>query len=114
MDVSALTGAGRIGTDTHEIEGLGTVTFRGMSRWELLEAGRIGDQHGAAAQEKFILHVCMVDPPMTEADVAAWQRNSPAGEIAPLQKKINKLSKLGKDAAKSDVPSDGGEPDAGV
>lgn len=110
MDASALTTAGRIKTDTHDIEGVGTITFRGMSRWELLEAGRIGEQHGAAAQEKFILSCCLIDPPMTEAEVRAWQNVAPAGELAPLQKKINALSLIGKDAAKSDVQGDGARP----
>ena len=112
MDAAALTTAGRIKTDTHDIAGVGTITFRGLSRFELLEAGRIGEQHGAAAQEKFILATCLTDPKMTEAEVAAWQRVAPAGEIQPLQKKINALSLIGKDAAKSVVQSDGETPDA--
>jgi len=114
MEASALTNRSTpFKTDTEDIPGVGTITFRGMSRWELLEASRIGEEHGTAAQEKFILHVCMVDPPLTEAEVKAWQMlPGSAGEIAPLQKKINALSGIGKGAAKSDVPSDGVESDA--
>ncbi len=114
MDVTKLTGrAEQFETGTHEIDGVGTVTFRGMTRWELHEAGRIGAEHGAARQECFLLARCMVDPPMSEADVKLWQ-NVPgsAGEMAPLQRKINVLSKIGRDAAKSDVQSDGEGPES--
>jgi hypothetical protein len=110
MDASALTNPGRIGTDTHEIDGVGEVKFRGMTRFELHKAGQIGEQHGAAAQEAFILSCCLLDPVMSEAQVKEWQKAAPAGEIAPLQRKINVLSKIGKDAAKSDVQGDGEGP----
>lgn len=106
----ALKTPGRIKTDTHEIPGVGEVEFRGLNRGEVLMANKIGDEKGQAAQEQYILSCVMVDPLMTQQDVAEWQCAAHGGEIVPIQKKINVLSKLGKDAAKSDVPSDGAGP----
>lgn len=109
MDKNALT-TPRLKTDTHEIPDVGVVTFRGLSRWELLEANKRADRGGQVAMEQFMLSCAMLDPAMTEADVAEWQKAGPGGEVIPIQKKINVLSGIGKAAAKSDVPGDGDRP----
>jgi hypothetical protein len=74
----------------------------------------IEKRKGGAAQEAFLLSKAMVDPPLTEEEARAWQAGSPFGEINTVQLTINKLSGIGKAAAKSDVPGDGEGPDAGV
>lgn len=112
MDKTALT-ARRIPEDDVEILGVGTIRVRGLSRWELLTAGRL-ESKGTIAMERAMLAFAMLDPQMTEDDIAAWQKNSQAGEIAPVIKKINELSGISREATKEAYKSVRGEPDAGV
>jgi hypothetical protein len=83
-----------------EIEGVGTVVVRALSRWEMILGGKLEDD---LAQERFILSRAMVDPPMGEHDIAAWQKSSPPGEINAVAMKVNELSGIGKGADKSSV-----------
>ena len=82
-----------------DIPGVGTVRVRGMSRWEMLTAGKL-ESKGTIAMERAMLAFGMVDPAMTEDEVAQWQKASPASEIQPVVLKINELSGLGKEAPK--------------
>lgn len=83
-----------------EIEGVGTVTVRALSRHEMIQGGKLED---SMAQERYILSKAMVDPPMGEHDVAAWQKCSPPGEINAVAMKVNELSGIGQGADKSSV-----------
>lgn len=83
-----------------EIEGVGTITVRALSRHEVLQATKKDDDE---AQERYIVAKAMVDPPMGEHDVAEWQKCSPAGEINRVANKVNELSGIGKGADKSSV-----------
>jgi len=85
-----------------EIEGVGTITIRSLSRHEMIEAGRRfeGDTLG---WERYTLSRAMVDPQMGEHDVAAWQKASPPGEINVVAMAVNKLSGIGQGADKSSV-----------
>jgi hypothetical protein len=89
----------RLPRDEVEIKGVGTVTVRGLSRYELLLAGK-GQNDDVAAMERRMLSMALVDPEMSEDDVAAWQKCSPAGEIMPIVNKINELSGVGREAQK--------------
>jgi hypothetical protein len=94
-------------TDTHLIEGVGEVRFRGMSRTELLHASDVADKDGILAAERYTLSTCMVDPVLTEDEVRGWQEGSPGTEINDIAMKINALSGVKKGADKSvvsDVP----------
>jgi hypothetical protein len=110
--LAALT-APRIEQADVEIEGVGVVTVRGLSRWEMLTVNKLADK-GVLVHERAILAFGMVDPALTEEQVAQWQKVSPAAEINAVAKRINELSGVGKGAAKSDVPGDGDEPGPGV
>ena len=94
--------AGR--TDTFEIEGIGEIRFRALSREELITAGEISDKQGVLAYERYALSRAMVDPPMTEAEVAEWQANSPGMEINDVASKINALCGVRTGADKRVVP----------
>lgn len=95
-----------LNTDTVEIEGVGTLTVRGLSRFEFMLGGKkFGDD--TVKQEAWILSIAVLEPKLSEADVAAWQKSSGPMEIEKVARKINELSGIGKDAAKSDVPGDG-------
>lgn len=108
MDKAALF-AERLPRAEVEIAGVGVVTVRGLSRAELLLAGKLSDQ-GAAVMERRMLAYAMVDPAMSEADVERWQSAAPAGEIQPIVAKVNELSGIGQGADKSGVQSVRNEP----
>jgi hypothetical protein len=54
----------------------------------------------------------MVDPALTQAQIITWQKAADSNEITPVVKKINELSKVGEDAAKTAYKSDGDGSDA--
>lgn len=89
MDKSRLINRSSAPTDEVEIS-VGTVTVRGMSRHELGLAD--GDP---LENERKILAACMVDPVLTEDDVAQWQATpGTAGDILDVVDTINRLSGL--------------------
>jgi hypothetical protein len=87
-----------------EIEDVGTVTVRGLSRAVFLIAQKRWPDD-ALAQERYTLSFAMVDPEMTEADIATWQQNSGPYEINKVAIAVNELSGIGKGADKSGVSS---------
>lgn len=91
----------RIGEGSVEIDGIGTIRVRGLSRGEVFMTQQA---KGTEAMERKIVALGMVDPPMNEDDVKQWQRNSPAGELEIVVDKIRQLSGLGEGADKSGVP----------
>ena len=98
LDKSALL-ARRLGEGEHEIPGFGTVRVRAMSREELLEwrslDGAVGDRKMLAA--------CLLDPVLTEDEVATWEKNASPAEIKGVVDVIIELSGLGEGATKSGV-----------
>lgn len=87
------------------VEGVGTVLVRGLSRWEMVEVQKLEDNR--QKQDTLAVHYGMVDPEMDEHEVMAWRKAGAVMEIEAIARKINELSGIGKDAAKSDVPGDG-------
>lgn len=85
-----------------EIEGVGTIMIRALSRMELMRSFDIPTAGGE--QERFVISCAMVDPVMTPDDVKAWQEASPGYEMNYVASKINELSGLRKGADKSGVP----------
>lgn len=83
-----------------EIEGVGTVVVRALSRYEMIVGGKLEE---GLPQERYILSRAMINPPMGEHDVAEWQKLSPPGEINAVAMKVNELSGIGKGADKSDI-----------
>lgn len=103
MDVAKLTEDRVTGrTGEYEIDGVGVVKFRALSRMEMMIGGKIDD---TVKQERFILSAAMMDPPMTEADVAAWQKSSIPAEINEVAKRVNELSGITSGAAKEQYKS---------
>jgi len=90
----------RVAEGTVELEGIGTVRVRGLSRAEVFMT-----QHkDVAVAEAKIVALGMVDPPMSEGEVRQWQKAAPGGELEPVVAKIRDLSGLGEGAQKSRVP----------
>jgi hypothetical protein len=98
IDKAALL-AKRFGVEDVEIEGVGTVQIRALSRAEALELQ--GRELTVAQMEQTLLAKAMVSPQLTEDDVAEWQKNSPAGELQPVVEKITALSGMEQHAAKA-------------
>jgi hypothetical protein len=109
MDKTALL-TERIPRTEVEIDGVGTVTVRGLSRYELHLSGKGADD--AAVIERRMIAIAMVDPELTEAEVELWQKNSSAGELAAVTVAIRDLSGLKSGADKEAYKSLRGEPDA--
>lgn len=110
--VEALTSKPRLNTDEVPIEGVGSVLVRGLSRHEMIEVFKLeGDRQ---RQDNLAVWYGTLDPKMTQDEVMAWRKTGTNEEIEKIAKKINELSGVGKDAAKSDVHGDGDKPDAGV
>lgn len=86
-------------TGTVEIEGVGTVTVRGLTRFEFMMLNKKYGDPGPE-QERETLAMCMVQPAMTVAEVEMWQKVSPATEINLVASEINRLSGIGKGADK--------------
>jgi hypothetical protein len=88
-----------------ELDGIGSVLVRGLSRFEMIEVQKLEDDR--QVQDTLALHYGMVEPEMSEEEVIAWRKAGAVMEIESVARKINALSGIGKDAAKSDVPADG-------
>lgn len=89
-----------------EIEGVGTVTVRGFTRAEMMiMEKRFPGQKDLAGQERLTLAWCMIDPVMTEDEVAQWQKVSPAMEINRVSMEINRLSGITRGADKEQYKS---------
>jgi hypothetical protein len=103
----------RLSEETLEIDGIGEIRVRGLSRGEVFAAQKTtkGD---VMAMERRVVSLGMVDPPMTEHEVEQWQRNSPAGEMEAVSVKINELSGLTKTAEKAAYAEFRDEPGPGV
>lgn len=99
MDKAALM-TERLPRGEVELRGVGVITVRGLSRYELLLAGKGIAEGDTVMMEQRMLSMALVDPELSEDDVAAWQKHSPAGEIIPVVAKINELSGIGRDIQK--------------
>jgi len=106
-DLKARLLSNRLGEKTIDIEGVGEVRVRGLSRAEVLLVSKSGGN--AELLERKILHHGVVDPQVSEKDVAVLQKNAPSGDLEKLVDAINELSGLGQGAQKSDVPGTGDE-----
>lgn len=110
--VEALTSKARLKTDEVPIEGAGSVLVRGLSRHEMIEVFKLEDDR--QRQDNLAVFFGMVEPAMTQDEVMAWRKAGANKEIEDVAKKINELSGVGKDAAKSGVSGDGAGSDTGV
>jgi hypothetical protein len=82
------------------------VRVRGLSRYELMLNGKGTDD--SMAIERRNVRTCLVEPKLSDAQVATWQKQSSAGgDFRVLSERIRDLSGLGEGAQKSDVDGDG-------
>lgn len=96
----------------YELDGLGTIRIRALSRAEVMGCRNVKAGPGQAeAIERKMLALALVDPELTEAEVGRWQKASPAGELEPVTDKIAEMSGMKDESAKDaykemDVDSD--------
>lgn len=96
--------ARRVAEDTVEIEGVGEIAVRGITRYELLTAGKgVNEEKVPDLIERRMLVAGIVDPPLTMAEAEEWQKNATAGEVARVLQRIRELSALAEGAPKSSV-----------
>lgn len=91
---------GRLPEREVEIPDLGTVRVRGLSRAEVLKLQKLGLDNVGALERK-IVHLGLVDPALTEAEVDTWYEAAPGGELEPVSKAIQELSGLVEGAEKA-------------
>jgi len=94
-----------------ELEGVGTVRVRGLSR---IEAMLVQKADGVEAMERRIIAYGMVDPEVTEAEAERWQKASAAGELEAVTTKISELSGIAPTSAKEAMRTFRGGPGDGV
>lgn len=93
-----------------EIEGVGKVRVRGLTRAEVLAVRKATDSENmdgdrALVLERKLLAKAMVDPELTEAEVREWQECVTPGELEPVIEKLQELSGLLKESPKNGLPS---------
>lgn len=103
VDKSALLGKRTTAsTETVEVEGFGTFTVRGLTRGEALAMQKQGAMD-AAVLEQQMLALALVDPVLTQDEVATWQTVAPAGELQPVTEAVERLSGLRTAAFKEEM-----------
>lgn len=93
----------RLGETVVELDGVGQVRVRALSRTECLRIRDLKDDQ--AAMERAIIALGLIEPALTDEDVAAWHEQAVPGEVDTLLTAIQSLSALGEGAAKSGVPA---------
>lgn len=96
----------RLPEDDVDLPGVGKIRVRALSRAESLA---VRDTDGWLAKERRILACAMVDPKMTENEVAQWQAAAGNGELDLVTGKVAQLSGMEEDSGKEAFKSDGGQ-----
>lgn len=80
----------RLPEEDVELPGLGAVRVRGLSRGEVM----VGQKRnlGGVELERYVISIGLVEPALSEAEVGQWQDGSPAGELEPVTRAIQRLS----------------------
>jgi hypothetical protein len=79
-----------------------TVLIRGLTRDEILDAQERFPA-STALRDNACIAAGLVDPAMTEDDVAVWAAGAPAGDLTYVSEEIQRVSGLRQGAGKSRV-----------
>ncbi len=83
-----------------ELDGIGPVTVRGLTRDETIQVAE-HDRGGIAGTEARMLTIGMVDPAITYQQALEMIKSRVGGEIMELTEAISELSGFGEDTRKS-------------
>lgn len=97
-----------------DVPGVGTVRVRGLSRLEAIGANRAQEAGGTEALYRYLLHVGLVEPALSEAEVETLMGSLTAGQVDAVATEIGVLSGLMEDSAKEAVRTFRGDPGDGV
>lgn len=88
----------RLAEEDLDLPGVGTIRLRALTRDEVLAAREEHtDEDGEvdrAALDNAILARSMVDPELTEDEVAQWAAAAPAGEVAHVVEAVMRVSAM--------------------
>jgi hypothetical protein len=94
--------ARKTGQEVITLPGGGQVKVRGLTRDEALA---VRDRDTVGAKDNFVIATGLVDPALTEDDVAAWAATGDVGDMTTISEAISRLSGMmpgqAKDATKS-------------
>lgn len=94
--------AKRFGVEDLDVPELGVFKIKALTRAQALE---FRDKEIPVAEaEQRIVSLAVVDPKLSEEDVAELQEHLPAGLLTPLLDRIAELSGMKKEATKSGLP----------
>lgn len=99
-------------TEEIELEGVGTILVRELTRFEMVEVQELEDDR--QAQDTKALFFGIAEPSLSLEEVAAFRKAQGSSVCERIARKVNQLSGIGKDATKSAVSGNGAGPDAGV
>jgi hypothetical protein len=88
-----------------EVEGLGTVKVRGLTRSESLIVGK--SEGDPTSTERTMLRYGLVEPALTEAQIKEWLAVAPNDHVDPITKAIARLSGMIKSSEKDAYKSAG-------
>ncbi len=80
---------GRRGPRPYEIDGVGEVMIRPLSRGQTMVVQDVADSE---ERDNLIISMGLVDPALTVEEVQAWADGAPAGELARLGMEIARIS----------------------
>ncbi len=83
-----------------EIEGVGTVVVRALSRAEVMALNAARKDGAPADLERRMIQAALVEPQLTLDEVETWYQNSPAGELSVVSDAITRLSGMNPEVGK--------------
>ncbi len=99
IDKAALL-ARQLPRESVEIEGVGTVVVRALSRAEVMALNASRKEGDPADLERRMIAAALVEPALTLKEVETWYANSPAGELSAVADAITRLSGMNPEVAK--------------
>ena len=76
----------------------GQVKVRGLTRDEALE---LQEREGTAARDNYCIATGMVEPRLSEEEVAELAKQAPAGDMVEISRAVSRLSGMSEGAGKS-------------
>lgn len=99
-----LLGSASLAERVIELDGIGAVRIRSLSRAEVLKIERFPEPE---AKDRHIIGCGLLEPALSPAEIQRWQQSAPVNVVGQLTDAIGALSGLRDDAAKEATKSAG-------